>query len=617
MLIFILNLQITLSMNRLFFLFFCIGQTLIAQEFVNPLMLNTQLPDANSRSSLVISTTLELPFYDDFSDYSVYPKPSHWIDKDVFINKKYAVNPLNLGVATFDGLDSLGKPRNLASETVHGPSDYLTSRPINLSNLSEVYLSFALQSTGIGNEPEANDIFKIECLDTSLVWQTVWDTIGYSLSDFENIKITINNLTFLHNAFQFRFHNEATLSGNFDHWHIDNVLLTDDISLSEDNEDIAFVYETSQMLNFYTSVPWSHFDLNRAAYMAPTMDTWLRNNYSTTQSVDYRYDIYNNQNELIFHYPSTGPSRNDEIPPFLTDNFSYSDDSPAAITVGVSAFPSSSIDLESNTFTIVQSIATDDNDLFKTNDTLRYTQHFKNYYSLDDGSAEASYGINVEGGLVAMLFNISEDDTLKAVQIHFEENFEDSDGLAFSITLWDSDGGVPTDILYQSQIFYPKYTDTKNGFYEYVLENPISVSGSIFVGWEQYYDEIINVGLDRNTINNNRMYYNLGAGWNQSNCADCDGTWMIRPVFGSLTTSSLDEASTVSLDVYPNPANSSVNIEFTKLFTLSIYNLNGELIHNDFSDGSIGIDLLSFSKGIYILEILSNDRKYREKLVVQ
>ena len=589
----------------------------MAQEFVNPLMFNSQLPESDFRSSPLISSILELPFYDDFSDYSVYPKSSLWMDKDVYVNKNYAINPFNLGIATFDGLDSIGKPRNLASETVHGPSDYLTSRPIDLSNSSEVYLSFALQSTGIGNEPEANDIFKLEFLDTASLWQTVWDTTGYSLSDFEKIKITIADFSFLHNAFQFRFHNEATLSGNFDHWHIDNVLLTDDISLSEDNEDIAFVYETSRMLNFYTSVPWSHFDINRAAYMASSMDTWLRNNYSTTQSVDYRYDIYNYQDELIFHYPSTGPSRNDEIPPFLNDNFSYSDDSPAAITIGVSAFPSSSTDLESNSFTIVQSIATDDNDLFKTNDTLRFTQHFENYYSLDDGSAEASYGINVDGGQVAMLFNISEEDTLKAVQIHFEENFEDSDGLAFSITLWDSNEGLPSDILYQSQIFYPKYTDTKNGFYEYVLENPIIVSGSIFVGWEQYYDEIINVGLDRNTINNNRMYYNLGAGWNLSNCADCDGTWMIRPVFGNLSTSSIEDFSTVSLNIFPNPANTYVNIEFSKSFALSIFNLSGELVHNDFSDGSLGVDLVSFSKGIYILEILSDNRKYRKKLVVQ
>ncbi len=603
--------------NRLVVILILFFQISFAQEFVNPLVFNSQIPQKFSKSIFELNSSIELPFYDDFSNYLIYPKTSHWIDNDVFINRNYPVNPINIGVATFDGLDSIGRPRNLSSETVHGSSDYLTSRPIDLSNLSEVYLSFYLQSTGLGNEPEFNDIFMLEFLDADSVWQIIWDTTGYSLSDFEKINITINENTFLHNTFQFRFHNKATLSGNFDHWHIDNVLLTDDLSLFNDIEDVAFVYETSQMLNFYSSIPWKHFDQNRAVYMASNMDTWVRNNYMTTQSVDYSYDIYTQDNDLIFHYPSTGPSRNDEIPPFQTDNFSYSDDSPAAITVGVSAFPSSSIDLKSNSFTIVQSLATDDNDLFKVNDTLKYVQNFDNYYALDDGSAEASYGINVEGGMVAMLFNISENDTLKAVQIHFEENYEDSDGLTFSITLWNKESDIPSDVIYQSQIFYPEFTDFKNGFYEYVLENPISVSGPVFIGWQQYYDEIINIGLDKNTINNDRMFYNLGSGWNQSNCADCDGTWMIRPVFGSLTVSSIENGLSNSFSVFPNPASSSVNVEFDEPHTISIINLSGKQVYKNFSDGRLNIDLQSFSKGIYILEIKSNYQKHRKKLVVQ
>ena len=603
--------------NRLIVILILFFQISFAQEFVNPLVFNSQIPQKFSKSIFELNSSIELPFYDDFSNYLIYPKTSHWIDNDVFINRNYPVNPINIGVATFDGLDSIGRPRNLSSETVHGSSDYLTSRPIDLSNLSEVYLSFYLQSTGLGNEPEFNDIFMLEFLDADSVWQIIWDTTGYSLSDFEKINITINENTFLHNAFQFRFHNKATLSGNFDHWHIDNVLLTDDLLLFNDIEDVAFVYETSQMLNFYSSIPWKHFDQNRAVYMASNMDTWVRNNYMTTQSVDYSYDIYTKDNDLIFHYPSTGPSRNDEIPPFQTDNFSYSDDSPAAITVGVSAFPSSSIDLESNSFTIVQSLATDDNDLFKVNDTLKYVQNFDNYYALDDGSAEASYGINVEGGMVAMLFNISENDTLKAVQIHFEENYEDSDGLAFSIILWNKESDIPSDVIYQSQIFYPEFTDFKNGFYEYVLENPISVSGPVFIGWQQYYDEIINIGLDKNTINNDRMFYNLGSGWNQSNCADCDGTWMIRPVFGSLTASSIENGLSNSFSVFPNPASSSVNVEYDEPHTISIISLSGKQVYKNFSEGRLNIDLQSFSKGVYILETKSNYQKHRKKLVVQ
>ena len=140
--------QTIVPMNRLIVILILICQISVAQEFVNPLMYNSQIPQSFLRSAFESNTTIDLPFYDDFSDYLVYPKSSHWLDNDVFVNRNYPINPLNIGVATFDGLDSLGSPRNLASETVHGPSDYLTSRPIDLSNFSEVYLSFYFTING-------------------------------------------------------------------------------------------------------------------------------------------------------------------------------------------------------------------------------------------------------------------------------------------------------------------------------------------------------------------------------------------------------------------------------------------------------------------------------------
>ncbi|MBL6657860.1 MAG: T9SS type A sorting domain-containing protein [Flavobacteriales bacterium] len=591
---------------------------LFSQERVSPLKYNSQLSTISKKSISSVQSIVTLPFFDDFSNYKGYPKVELWQDKDVFVNNTYPINPVNIGVATFDGLDSLGNPINNASETAHGDADYLTSNPIDLSAYNNVYFSFLLQSTGYGNEPENNDELSVQFLDTALVWQTVWDTVGFSLSDFTKINYTISDLAYLHSDFQFRFHNMATLSGNFDHWHIDNVLLTDDINLLNDVEDVAFIYETSQMINFYYTIPWSHFDKNRAAYMSNNMDTWIRNNYSTAQSVDYRYDIYDYNDDLIFHYPSTGPTRNDEIPA-LDINFSYSDDSPTAITVETSAFPPAIEDLQTNSYTIIQSIATDDNSLFQENDTLRFTQVFDNYYALDDGTAEASYGINSEQGKVAMLFNIAEQDTLKAVQLHFEKNYEDSYGIAFRIKLWSSQSGEPSTELYESQIFYPEYTGTKNGFFEYVLENPIVVSGSVFVGWEQYSENIVNIGLDRNRVNNERMYYNLGGGWQQSNCADCDGTWMIRPVFGSLSTpSNSTEFEMTSFSIFPNPAKDIVYIDNDESFKLDIYSLSGKQLLSSGFITSQTIDVSAFSKGVYILKMttISNTTQI-EKLIIQ
>jgi 23S rRNA-/tRNA-specific pseudouridylate synthase len=452
----------------------------------------------------------------------------------------------------------------------------------------------------------------------ALVWGNFDDDVGsiegHIGRSLKNRKVMTS---FLHPEFKFRFHNEATLSGNFDHWHIDQVLLTEDLDLHNDNEDISFVYETAQMLNFYTSIPWSHFDNNRLAYMSLSMESKLRNNYTSPQSVDYRYDVYDQNNNSVYHYPTTGPTRNDEIPPFDGTNFSYTNDSPSAITVGVNAFPTTATIQENNSFTIVQSIATDDNNLFKQNDSMYYVQSFNNYYSLDDGSAEASYGINAEGGQVAMLFNIGQQDTLKAVQFHFEQNYEDNTGLAFSICLWESQSGVPGSQLYQSQIVYPEYATTKNGFFEYVLEEPIEVSGAVFVGWNQYYDEIINVGLDKNTINNDRMFYNLGSSWNTSSCAECSGTWMIRPVFGNLTVSAIEEINSNTLSIFPNPASQFFQIDYNEPLELFIFDLNGQELFSTKYHTEMRIDVSWLSKGLYLVKMISQHSTRFEKLLVQ
>ena len=172
--------------------------------------------------------------------------------------------------------------------------------------------------------------------------------------------------------------------------------------------------------------------------------------------------------------------------------------------------------------------------------------------------------------------------------------------------------------MYESQIFYPEYTDTKNGYYEYVLENPIVVSGSVFVGWEQYSENIVNIGLDRNRVNNDRMYYNLGGSWQQSNCADCDGTWMIRPVFGKLSTpSNSTEFELLSLSIFPNPTSSVVYINYDESFRVDMYSLSGQqLLSTDFNT-SHRINVSDISNGIYILKITAANSSQIEKLIIQ
>jgi hypothetical protein len=603
-------------MNKFLILFtilFCSFST-FCQEVVNDLMYNTNLsiPDYGSRS---VAASVDLPFFDDFSNYTGYPNAFLWQDLDVYVNRSLASNPINLGVATFDGLDSLGNPRNIFSEFSQGPSDFLTSQTIDISSESIVYFSFYFQAQGIGNQPESNDILRVDFLDSIGEWNVVWEINGQALNDFEKVAIEINDLSYLHDEFQFRFHNYSTLSGNFDHWHIDNVLLTEDLALSNENDDVAFVYETSKVLNFYTSIPWSHFSSNEPSYVAENMDSWLRNNWDITKSIDYRYDIYDELGLLSFHYPTTGSSRNDNIPSFQDENFSYSLNSVAPITLFTYSFSSENEDKAS--FEIIQSIATDDRNLFKLNDTLKFTQEFFNYYSLDDGTAEASYGVNVSGGQIALRYNISESDVLIGVQIHFEQNLEDASGSPFRITVWNEVDNMPNEIIYQSQIFYPQYTDLQNGFFEYVLEDPIDVSGAVFIGTEQSFSEILNVGLDKNTINNDRMFFNIGAEWTESNCAECIGTWMIRPVFGSLSSTNEIQLNS-DYKIYPNPTSSSLTLEGRNNFDYKLFDLNSKLLgYSNSLSNKYKLDLSSYPQGIYFLQLSDEKSIYHKKIILQ
>ena len=605
-----------IKMNKFLILFtilFCSFST-FCQEVVNDLMYNTNLsiPDYGSRS---VAASVDLPFFDDFSNYIGYPNAFLWQDLDVYVNRSLASNPINLGVATFDGLDSLGNPRNIFSEFSQGPSDFLTSQTIDISSESIVYFSFYFQAQGIGNQPESNDILRVDFLDSIGEWNVVWEINGQALNDFEKVAIEINDLSYLHDEFQFRFHNYSTLSGNFDHWHIDNVLLTEDLALSNENDDVAFVYETSKVLNFYTSIPWSHFSSNEPSYVAENMDSWLRNNWDITKSIDYRYDIYDELGLLSFHYPTTGSSRNDNIPSFQDENFSYSLNSVAPITLFTYSFSSENEDKAS--FEIIQSIATDDRNLFKLNDTLKFTQEFFNYYSLDDGTAEASYGVNVSGGQIALRYNISESDILIGVQIHFEQNLEDASGSPFRITVWNEVDNMPNEIIYQSQIFYPQYTDLQNGFFEYVLEDPIDVSGAVFIGTEQSFSEILNVGLDKNTINNDRMFFNIGAEWTESNCAECIGTWMIRPVFGSLSSTNEIQLNS-DYKIYPNPTSSSLTLEGRNNFDYKLFDLNSKLLgYSNSLSNKYKLDLSSYPQGIYFLQLSDEKSIYHKKIILQ
>ncbi|MFB6305400.1 MAG: hypothetical protein ABEH43_00145, partial [Flavobacteriales bacterium] len=179
-----------------------------------------------------------------------------WQDEQAFINSQYPVDPPTVGVATLDGIDENGYPYDFSDQFAHGLADALTSKPIKLDLVpsDSIYLSFFYQPEGIGNDPQPEDSLLVEFYAPKQdEWNHIWSVKGDSLRGFNEVMIPIEDTAYLHSGFKFRFRNYSTLSGNFDHWHIDYVKLDKSRSCcSSEFDDVAFREEKKTLLKSYT-----------------------------------------------------------------------------------------------------------------------------------------------------------------------------------------------------------------------------------------------------------------------------------------------------------------------------------------------------------------------------
>ena len=267
------------------------GQEVFSDLVSNSVLIGNKLVVNKNKSAIT------LPFFDDFSYNSPFANINLWHQSSIFVNRTYPINPVTIGVATFDGLDEYGFARNFFQANPSAPSDTLLSQEIDLLAVDTAYLMFYFQGKGIGDSPQLNDSLVLEFFSNTLVWEQVWFSFGQSMQEFEKVIQIINEPKFLHNAFQFRFRNYATISGNFDHWHIDYVKV-DEFLNSNDTiklNDVAFVYAATSFLKTYEQMPWTHFKNNEAVEMNDTAAIFLRNNGAGI-NIYYQYDVYENNN---------------------------------------------------------------------------------------------------------------------------------------------------------------------------------------------------------------------------------------------------------------------------------------------------------------------------------
>lgn len=595
-----------------------------SQEFLipAPIVVPGSQPEAD-RLKAGITDTLELPFFDDFSRNRGYPDPAIWSDVYAFINNNYPDDPVSIGVATLDAVNSAGYLNG--ESNIPFESDFLTSMPLNLEypDQDDTWLSFFYQPKGNGDEPEPEDSLTVEFYSpVTDEWNTVWASEGQPSTPFTQVWIKVADTSYFHIGFMFRFKNYASLpksqsfpsyDSNVDHWNIDYVYLDKGRSRSDISiKDVSMITDLPSMLKTYESIPWQHFQNAYLTEMQPKLKINYRNNDIITRNVTRILEI---KDILMDEEPYSLSGGAVNVEPGMSDEWEF-----------LYNYPFDFYDKDSAIFSVKSYLITDEDD-YKWNDTVTRYQSFNNYYAYDDGTAEAGYGISGEGtsgAALAYQFKAFEEDTLRSVKMYFNRTLDNVSQVYFNLAVWENDeeNDRPGNLVYSMSGYRPEYYDELNKFYTYNFDTLLVVSDIFYVGWIQPYTVMLNVGFDKNKNNRSKIFYNLGQHWANTSF---DGSLMIRPVLGKESRNPVSAGRLIQheMKVYPNPASEYIRIEssaFTDYrtpVTISIFNLQGVMVYHNTIETDENIPVHQLLPGIYLLKAeITGMEPYHAKLLI-
>jgi hypothetical protein len=603
-----------------------------AQEMTTPLF-GRSLPAGDDRETSGIgqprgikhsagTASLELPFMDDFSGYTGAPDSSRWTDDHVSINRNYGIDPVSLGVATLDAIDGDGSiypdaeidPRTFVA-------DYLTSQPLQLNYpvSDSIYLSFLYQPKGRGDRPETGDSLAVDFYDPVLEeWTHVWGIPGDTLHEFRHAMVPVTDERFLKEGFRFRFRNRASLPknddypdkrANVDHWNVDYVRLDRNRYITDTVlTDVAITAPLSSILKDLTALPWDHFDEAFNTVLGSEITMHYRNNDTISRNVTRTLEV---RDMLFLETYTPGVPTAQDIPPMEDTTVDFTSYYPFDLERG-----------DSGIFRYRASLRTDEFD-HKTNDTVTHYQLFKDYYAYDDGTPEAGYGLRGQGtrnGSVAVKYNAFASDLLGGVEICFNQLYDSVNlDYYFRLMVWDEREGKPGPVLWEDeQDHTPEYTGQLHGFKRYYFSQPVPVNGIFYVGWTQYNEYMLNVGLDLNNRPSGVMFYNFNGTW-QSSLAP--GVIMFRPfLYRKFVGTDVTPDPVRSLLIYPNPASDRIHLEIPDDgsgagIRLEIFDVSGRLVDQG-ETHSKSWNVSRLQEGMYVLRATSGGISYTARLLI-
>jgi hypothetical protein len=617
-------------------IFLLIVHAACAQLSLVPIPRSTH-PAKASAPAARTKATLNLPFWDDFSEGGSAASPERWFaGTSTWVNDGLAINPPSLHVASFDGVDSVGNPYSVNDILAKGFADKLESHPIDLTMVAvaerpTVYMSFYYQMKGRGELPDAGDQLIVEFRNKDNKWEEVWaiENDGTLAVDvFRQVVLPVTADKFFHAQFKFRFKNFARLSGPYDTWHVDYIYLNKGRTPTDTSyPDRSIVSPLTSIFDTYRAIPKTHFFVDKEGFLAkPSIvvhnlragDPQPLNYYSYAQVGEYTAGNYTDKPLVLldsatsigsvaaFEY-KTAEVNTDNLGDLLDED---ADSLIVRLKVGLSTKdnvpPAQDGDYDPK-------FAPMD---FRLNDTTASEYRLSSFYAYDDGTAEYGAALNQPGAQVAYEFNLvgAEDGFVNSLHLYFPQ-FGYGLSQVIELRIWSS---LDESSLLYSEVVTLQRTD-ENEFWIKNLTKTVKVPAKFYVGWKQSSAAIIAIGFDKNTNSGNKIHFNISGSWETNTLLN--GSLMIRPVFGE-GVDPIDGVEDDYLDVgrmpFPNPSNGTFVIP-GHVDNIAVIDLSGRPVHFAAVEGfdETQVAMASASPGIYIVRYLREGRPRVCKLMVR
>lgn len=564
-----------------------------------------------------------------YGGYSTYPDSLGFVDNKggVFINDDMSANPINTGVATFDGVNYLGIP--YSSSNSNGYADNLTSLPFNLSSYKRkdsVAFSFYWQSKSLGDSPFTSEYLLLEFKDSSGTWREQWRQYGnpaQTIDTFRRAYVRLTDSLYLHKSFQYRFRNYGALNGRFNVWNVDYIYFNKNIkkkdTLSYLTYDMSFIHTTRNALKNYTSIPYKHFiALSAADQMAQTNTDF---NISVRDFRFYINSTFSTDFELRSRYNTAGSNslvNTSGLTKSVRFNVTFPPPAPIASTIN-------------QPFVLKQEFAANMVDTLGPidltfNNFKSIETYFYDYYAYDDNTPELAFSATQQfnqGIRVANKFTVLKADTLAYIDYCFIKNYgPDATNSIITLTVW-KDGESLVELL--SQQINLKYSTIINGFVRYPVtftSAAILAPGSYYFGFKHVLQNPVFLGYDRNNDYSAQIFSSTdNATWVpfSSTGITAKGALMIRPVFANtkIITGIPDAKESLNqFTIYPNPSSGELHLSGQPEY-ISVYDLRGKLIRTIDMHDTEWADLTALSNGIYVLVLQKDGYSETKRFIVQ